>query len=52
MLNKIIARMKAEGATSASIHEIERCLKGCVSGKRLIEYALKNRDRLFLYEKK
>ncbi len=46
MLNSIIARMKAEGATSASILEIERCLSGCVSGKKLIEYAIKNRSRL------
>ncbi len=43
MINQIIARMKAEGATSATSNEIKRCLKGCVSGSKLIDYAMANR---------
>jgi hypothetical protein len=46
LISKIIARMKAEGATSASIEEINRCLSGCVSGKKLINYALNNINKL------
>lgn len=38
--------MKAEGATSASILEIERCLSGCVAANKLIEYAKENKTKL------
>jgi hypothetical protein len=38
--------MKVEGATSTSIEEINRCLSGCVSGKKLINYALNNINKL------
>lgn len=46
LINQIVARMKAEGATSASIDEINRCLSGCTSSKKLIKYALENRLNL------
>ncbi len=46
MIQKVIARMKAEGATSASIDEIKRCLSGCVSGNKMIQFAIKNRGKL------
>jgi hypothetical protein len=46
LISKIIARMKAEGATSATSFEIQRCLSGCVSCKKLINYALNNINKL------
>ncbi len=46
LIGQIIARMKEEGAISAHSSEINRCLKGCVSGSKLIETAMNNRYEL------
>lgn len=46
MLELIIARMKAERATSCSDLEIERCLIGCVSKNKLIECAKSNKLKI------
>lgn len=49
LINQIIARMKAEGATSATQDEIERCLSGCVSSGMLIAYAFAHCDEIEEY---
>ena len=48
LISQINAQMEVEKAFSASDSEIIRCLSGCVSRTKLIEFAIKNRHLLVI----
>ncbi len=46
VIEKINARLRAENALNLSDSEIERCLRDCVMGHKLIPIAKGNKDKL------